>query len=134
MQMWTDEPGLQASWKGPSSFNWAGPEHGYVVQTRPKGYDPEELPEFSKLTDQELIDLFEGESWFVLLLPCGCYSGVNILPRPRAYSVNSWLIPPRNPLRLFFPHTYHSGNFLQRIQFAIDHLRPFAEDATLLPL
>ena len=52
----------QASWKGPSSFKWAGPEHGYVVQTRPKDFEPEELPQFTKLTDKELVEIFEGES------------------------------------------------------------------------
>jgi putative heme-binding domain-containing protein len=52
----------QASWKGPSSFNWKGPKHGYVIQTRPKDFSPEELPEFPKLTDPELVQIFEGES------------------------------------------------------------------------
>ena len=52
----------QASWKGPSSFKWAGAEHGYVIQTRPKDFSPEELPEFQKLTDPELVEIFEGES------------------------------------------------------------------------
>ena len=52
----------QASWKGPSSFNWKGPKHGYVIQTRPKDFSPEELPEFPKLTDPELVKIFEGES------------------------------------------------------------------------
>ena len=52
----------QASWKGPSSFKWPGPEHGFVVQTRPKDFEPEELPNFTKLTDKELVEIFEGES------------------------------------------------------------------------
>jgi putative membrane-bound dehydrogenase-like protein len=52
----------QASWNGPASFNWAGPEHGFVVQVKPKGYEPEPLPDFEKLSDQELIALFESSS------------------------------------------------------------------------
>ena len=52
----------QASWNGPASFNWAGPEHGFVVQVKPKGYKPEPLPDFEKLSDQELIALFESPS------------------------------------------------------------------------
>ena len=52
----------QASWKGPSSFSWKGPDHGYVIQTRLKGFTPEELPEFQKLADHELVEIFEGES------------------------------------------------------------------------
>ena len=52
----------QASWNGPASFNWAGPEHGFVVQVKPKDYMPEPLPDFEKLSDQELITLFESPS------------------------------------------------------------------------
>ena len=52
----------QASWNGPASFNWAGPEHGFVVQVKPKGYIPEPLPDFEKLSNQELIALFESPS------------------------------------------------------------------------
>jgi|TARA_B110000495_G_scaffold111384_1_gene96350 putative heme-binding domain-containing protein len=52
----------QASWKGPSSFNWAGPEHGFVVQVKPKGYQPKDLPKFDQLSDLELIKLFESPS------------------------------------------------------------------------
>ena len=52
----------QASWNGPASFNWAGPEHGFVVQVKPKGYNPESLPDFEKLSDQELITSFESPS------------------------------------------------------------------------
>lgn len=52
----------QASWNGPASFNWAGPEHGFVVQVKPKGYHPKPLPDFEKLSDLELIALFESPS------------------------------------------------------------------------
>ena len=52
----------QASWSGPASFKWAGPEHGFVVQVKPMGYNPEPLPDFEKLSDQELIVLFESPS------------------------------------------------------------------------
>lgn len=51
-----------ASWKGPATFNWAGAEQGYIVRVSPKGYEPEPLPEFSKLSDAELIELLESPS------------------------------------------------------------------------
>lgn len=52
----------QASWKGPSSFSWKGPEHGFIIQVRPKDFIPVELPDLPKLTDLELVELFDGES------------------------------------------------------------------------
>ena len=52
----------QASWNGPASFKWAGPEHGFVVQVKPKGFQPVLLPKFEMLSDQELIGLFESPS------------------------------------------------------------------------
>ena len=38
-----------ASWKG-ATFNWAGPNVGYIVQLRPKGFTPEPMPDFEKLS------------------------------------------------------------------------------------
>lgn len=52
----------QASWKGPATFNWAGPDHGYIVCVRPKGYNPKPLPVFDRLTDAQLIQLLESPS------------------------------------------------------------------------
>ncbi|XOV70648.1 MAG: discoidin domain-containing protein [Verrucomicrobiota bacterium] len=52
----------QASWKGPATFNWAGPDHGYIVRVTPKGYNPEPLPVFDHLTDAALIKLLESPS------------------------------------------------------------------------
>ena len=125
----------QASWKGPSSFNWAGPEHGFVVQTRPKGYDPEELPEFSKLTDQELIDLFEGES------QVRAVAAQRVLLR-RKYSsettglLREFLADSSKETRSRVLALYalsQRGIFSKESNQVIDHLRPFAKDATLAP-
>jgi len=51
----------QASWKG-ATFNWEGPNVGYIVRATPKGYRPEALPEFEKASDAELIRLLESPS------------------------------------------------------------------------
>ncbi len=52
----------QASWRGPATFNWAGPDHGYITRVTPTGFKPEPLPNFDKLTDAELIKLLESPS------------------------------------------------------------------------
>jgi putative membrane-bound dehydrogenase-like protein len=54
-----------ASWKG-ATFNWAGPDVGFIVQVRPKGFKAEPLPDFAKLGEKELIfmlDLARPESY-----------------------------------------------------------------------
>jgi putative membrane-bound dehydrogenase-like protein len=43
-----------SSWKG-ATFDWAGPNVGYIVQLRPKGYQPLPLPNFNTLSRTELI-------------------------------------------------------------------------------
>jgi putative membrane-bound dehydrogenase-like protein len=48
----------QASWKG-ATFNWEGPDVGYIVRVSPKGYKPEALPNFEKASDAELIKILE---------------------------------------------------------------------------
>lgn len=50
----------QASWKGPASFSWKGPEHGYIARVRPTDYHPTPLPDFSKLSDTQLIKLLRS--------------------------------------------------------------------------
>ncbi len=52
----------QASWKGPATFRWEGPEVGYIVRVKPSGFAPEPLPEFDKLSDVELIKQLESPS------------------------------------------------------------------------
>lgn len=44
----------QASWKGPATFGWAGPNQGYIVRVTPKGYTPVPLIDYSKLNSQNL--------------------------------------------------------------------------------
>ncbi|NLT70014.1 MAG: c-type cytochrome [Verrucomicrobiaceae bacterium] len=52
----------QASWKGPATFKWEGPEVGYIVRVTPKGYQPEPLPDFDKMSDEELIAALDSPS------------------------------------------------------------------------
>ena len=52
----------QASWKGPATFNWAGPDHGYILRVSPKGFEPEPLPDFPNLTDAELVVQLQSPS------------------------------------------------------------------------
>ncbi|MFO0921965.1 MAG: discoidin domain-containing protein [Pirellulales bacterium] len=51
-----------ASWKG-ASFDWAGPNVGYVVCVRPKGYQPSSMPNFEKASDADLIRLLKDPSY-----------------------------------------------------------------------
>ncbi len=52
----------QASWKGPATFKWEGPEVGYIVRVKPTGFTPEPLPDFNKLSDAELAGQLESPS------------------------------------------------------------------------
>ena len=52
----------QASWKGPATFGWNGPNQGYIVRVTPKGYTPEPLPDFEKMSDEELVKALESPS------------------------------------------------------------------------
>ncbi|MFT7632554.1 MAG: putative heme-binding domain-containing protein [Mariniblastus sp.] len=51
-----------ASWRG-AQFKWAGPNVGYIVQVRPKGFQPKPIPEFSQLLDDQLVELFKSPSY-----------------------------------------------------------------------
>lgn len=51
----------QASWKG-ATFQWEGPNAGYIVRVVPKEYTPEALPDFDKAGDAELVKLLESPS------------------------------------------------------------------------
>ncbi len=48
----------QASWKG-ATFNWEGPNVGYVVRVSPTGYKPEPVPNFDKMSDAVVIMYLE---------------------------------------------------------------------------
>jgi putative heme-binding domain-containing protein len=50
-----------SSWKG-ATFNWAGPEVGYIVRVQPKGHQAPKLPDFAKATDAGLVKLLESPS------------------------------------------------------------------------
>jgi|UniRef100_UPI0037843F3E putative membrane-bound dehydrogenase-like protein len=47
-----------ASWKG-ATFGWAGPDVGYIVQVKPKGFKAEPLQDFAKATDEELVKVLD---------------------------------------------------------------------------
>ena len=47
-----------ASWKG-ATFNWEGPDVGYIVQVKPKGFKAEPMPNFAKAKDAELVKLLD---------------------------------------------------------------------------
>lgn len=51
----------QASWKG-ATFNWEGPDVGYIVRVSPTGFKPEALPNFDKASDADLIKILESPS------------------------------------------------------------------------
>jgi putative membrane-bound dehydrogenase-like protein len=50
-----------SSWKG-ATFNWVGPNVGYIVRLSPKGYTPEPLPEFDSLSNPEVVKLLSSKS------------------------------------------------------------------------
>lgn len=50
-----------ASWKG-ATFDWAGPDVGYIVQVKPKGFKAEPLPDFAKAKDEVLVKALESVS------------------------------------------------------------------------
>lgn len=52
----------QASWKGSATFNWNGPESGYIIRVTPDKYAPEPLPDFNALPDGSLIALLDSPS------------------------------------------------------------------------
>lgn len=50
-----------ASWKG-ATFDWAGPDVGYIVRVVPKGFRSEPLPDVRKLDDAHLVELTKSPS------------------------------------------------------------------------
>ena len=51
----------QASWKG-ATFDWAGPDAGYIVRVSPQGFTPAPLPDFDKLSSAELVQHLDSPS------------------------------------------------------------------------
>lgn len=47
-----------ASWKG-ATFDWAGPDVGYIVQVKPKGFKAEPLPDFAKVSEKDLVMILD---------------------------------------------------------------------------
>ena len=50
-----------ASWKG-ATFNWNGPNVGYVVCIQPDDYTPPQMPDFQQLSNTELVSQFDSPS------------------------------------------------------------------------
>jgi putative membrane-bound dehydrogenase-like protein len=50
-----------ASWRG-ATFNWNGPDVGFIVCVRPREYSPPPMPDFANLGEEELIALFDSDS------------------------------------------------------------------------
>ena len=106
-----------------------------MVQTRPKDFEPEELPQFTKLTDKELVEIFEGESQVRAVL---CQ---RVLLR-RKYSAETTSLlkefmadsSKETRSRVLALYTFSQcGISSKNSEQVIGHLRPFAEDATLAP-
>ncbi len=51
-----------ASWKG-ATFKWEGANVGFIVQVRPKDFDPDPLPSFTEISNDELVHLFDSPSY-----------------------------------------------------------------------
>ena len=49
------------SWQG-ATFTYNGEDAGYLVRLAPKGYRPEPLPDFAKLDESELVQVFSAPS------------------------------------------------------------------------
>ncbi len=47
-----------ASWRG-ATFGWAGPDVGYIVQVKPKGFKAEPLPDFAKVSEKDLVTMLD---------------------------------------------------------------------------
>lgn len=50
-----------ASWRG-ATFNWAGPNVGYIVRLTPKGFKPEPMLNPERASDAQLVQLFLSSS------------------------------------------------------------------------
>ncbi len=50
-----------ASWRG-ATFDWAGPDVGYIVCVKPKGFQPDPLPEIERSSDAVLLTLLDCKS------------------------------------------------------------------------
>ena len=49
------------SWNN-GGFTYTGPDKGYIARVVPKGYQPEPLPDFDKLSNSGLVKLLESPS------------------------------------------------------------------------
>ena len=51
-----------ASWKG-ATFNWEGPDVGFIVKVKPQGFTPGPLPDFATLSNSGLVGLCASDSY-----------------------------------------------------------------------
>jgi cytochrome c551/c552 len=47
-----------ASWKG-ATFDWNGPDVGYIIQVKPKGFKATPMPDFAKTSEEDLIGMLD---------------------------------------------------------------------------
>jgi putative membrane-bound dehydrogenase-like protein len=47
----------QAAWKGPATFKWDGPAHGFIARATPTSHVPTTPPEFPVVHDIDLVDI-----------------------------------------------------------------------------
>ncbi|WP_372716374.1 discoidin domain-containing protein [Novipirellula sp.] len=50
-----------ASWRG-ATFDWNGPNVGYIVCVKPKAFSPTPLPKFESLSDDQLVEVMNSPS------------------------------------------------------------------------
>ena len=125
----------QASWKGPATFNWAGPDHGYITRVTPKGYQAPPLPDFASLTSAELIDLLESPSHIRTLT-----AQRTLLRRNPSETTTQSLVAlaenPNKALRARVAALYaisQAGIRSEESERVIDTILPLAEDPALQP-
>jgi HEAT repeat protein len=107
-----------------------------LSKPRPKDFEPEELPQFSKLKDKELIEIFEGESQVralaaqrVLLRRKQAASTTALL---KTLAADSSKATRSRALALFT--LSQRGILSKNATQVIEHLRPLASDPTLSAL
>jgi putative membrane-bound dehydrogenase-like protein len=125
----------QASWRGPATFNWAGPEHGYITRVSPKGYQPEPLPDFDALCDSELVKLLESPSHIRTLT-----AQRTLLRRETSESTSQALLQlagnPKSELRSRVAALFtlsQRGLDSKSSLSVIETIRPLASDQALAP-
>lgn len=119
----------QASWKGPATFKWEGPEVGYIVRVTPKGYQPEPLPDFEKMSDAELVAALDSPSHIRTLAALR-----TLLSRPlNPVMSEALLVLAKNPDKDLKARVAALYAISQRGNSSLDALDSLRSDEDLLP-